>query len=406
MENQFLREKLSGQYRNIPASFVRNILNVAGNREFISFAGGLPNPEFFPVAELAESARVVLEQSSRSILQYAGSLGYYPLREWIAMRYSKKYRMDISPGQVVITNGSQQAIDILAKLLIDKGDGVILEKPSYLGAIQALSAYRPSFREVELEEDGANLAEVESLFLNEDIKLMYAVPNAQNPSGVSYSDEKRRDLALLLRKYNQFFLEDDPYNEICFEHEFPDPVRKHAPEHVAWTGSFSKMVAPGLRNGWVVLPRELVSHFDKAKQSTDLNPNNLTQYILHHYLTHYDLDGHLGRIRKAYSAQCRFMAEMISQYLPEEVGATSPSGGMFIWLTLPASVSSDHLISRTMEKGVIFVPGTSFYVSGQGSRHIRMNFTNCGFPDIEKGVRIMGDEMRKIMAGSGSPVAC
>ncbi|MGV8136671.1 MAG: PLP-dependent aminotransferase family protein [Mangrovibacterium sp.] len=406
MESQFFKEKLSDQYRNIPVSFVRNILNVAGDRKFISFAGGLPNPELFPVTELAESARVVLEQSSRSILQYAGSLGYYPLREWIARRYGKKYNMDISPEQIVITNGSQQGIDIMAKLLIDKGDGVILEKPSYLGAIQALSAYQPLFREVELEEDGANLAEVESLFLNEDIKLMYAVPNAQNPSGVSYSDEKRRDLALLLRKYDQFFLEDDPYNEICFEHEFPDPVRKHAPEHVAWTGSFSKMVAPGLRNGWVVLPRELVSHFDKAKQSTDLNPNNLTQYILHHYLTHYDLDGHLSRIRKAYSAQCRFMAEMIRQYLPEEVRATSPSGGMFIWLTLPASVSSDCLIGRTMEKGVIFVPGTSFYVSGQGNRHIRMNFTNCGFPDIEKGVRIMGDEMRKIMAVSGFPLVC
>ncbi len=406
MKNQFFEEKLSGQYRNIPVSFVRNILNVAGSREFISFAGGLPNPEFFPVAELAESARAVLEQSSRSILQYAGSLGYYPLREWIANRYSKKYSMDILPGQVVITNGSQQAIDIMAKLFINKGDGVILEKPSYLGAIQALSAYQPWFREVELEEDGANLTEVESLFLNEDIKLMYAVPNAQNPSGVSYSDEKRKDLALLLRKYDQFFLEDDPYNEICFDHEFPDPVKKYAPEHVAWTGSFSKMVAPGLRNGWIVLPQELVLHFDKAKQSTDLNPNNLTQYILHHYLTHYDLDEHLRQIRKAYSAQCRFMADMIARDLPEEVRATSPAGGMFIWLTLPASVPSDRLIGRAMERGVIFVPGTSFYVSGQGSRHIRMNFTNSGFPDIEKGVRILGEEMRKMMAETGSPVTC
>lgn len=406
MENQFLEEKLSGQYRNIPASFVRNILNVAGNREFISFAGGLPNPEFFPVDDLAESARVVLEQSSRSILQYAGSLGYYLLREWIATRYSKKYSMDITPEQVVITNGSQQAIDIMAKLFINRGDGVILEKPSYLGAIQALSAYQPSFREVELEADGANLAEVESLFLNEDIKLMYAVPNAQNPSGISYSDEKRKDLALLLRKYNQFFLEDDPYNEICFDGEFPDPVKKYAPDHVAWTGSFSKMVAPGLRNGWVVLPQELVSHFDKAKQSTDLNPNNLTQYILHHYLTHYDLDEHLRQIRKAYSAQCRIMVEVIRRYLPEEVSATSPSGGMFIWLTLPDSVSSDRLIGRAMEKGVIFVPGASFYVSGQGGRHVRMNFTNCGFADIEKGVRIIGEEMRKMMAEPVSPVSC
>ena len=406
MENQFFEEKLSDQYRNIPVSFVRNILNVAGSREFISFAGGLPNPDFFPVDELAESARVVLEQSSRNILQYAGSLGYYPLREWIATRYSKKYSMAVSPEQVVITNGSQQAIDIMAKLFINKGDGVILEKPSYLGAIQALSAYQPLFREVELEADGANLAEVESFFLNEDIKLMYAVPNAQNPSGISYSDEKRKDLALLLRKYNQFFLEDDPYNEICFDGEFPDPVKKHAPDHVAWTGSFSKMVAPGLRNGWVVLPSFLVPHFDKAKQSTDLNPNNLTQYILHHYLTHYDLDTHLKQIRCGYASRQRFMSEMIDCYLPGKVRSTCPSGGMFIWLTLPASVPSDQLICNTMERGVIFVPGTSFFVSGGGSRHIRMNFTNADFADIEKGVRIMGEEMRKMMADSVSPVSC
>ena len=308
--------------------------------------------------------------------------------------------MAVSPEQVVITNGSQQVIDIMAKLFINKGDGVILEKPSYLGAIQALSAYQPSFREVELEDNGANLAEVESLFLNEDIKLMYAVPNAQNPSGISYSDEKKKDLALLLRKYNQFFLEDDPYNEICFDGEFPDPVKKHAPDHVAWTGSFSKMVAPGLRNGWVVLPSFLVPHFDKAKQSTDLNPNNLTQYILHHYLTHYDLDAHLKQIRHGYASRQRFMAEMIDRYLPGEVRSTCPSGGMFIWLTLPGSIPSDQLICNTMDRGVIFVPGTSFFVSGAGSRHVRMNFTNAGFSDIEKGVRIMGEEMEKMMSRS------
>ena len=401
MESQSLEERLSGQYRNIPVSFVRSILNVAGNRKFISFAGGLPNPSFFPVRELAESGRAVMAESGEQILQYAGSLGYYPLREWIAARYGKKYGMAVSPEQVVITNGSQQAIDIMAKLFIDKGDGVILEKPSYLGAIQALSAYQPVFREVELEEDGANLGEVEYCFLNEDIKLMYAVPNAQNPSGISYSEEKRQDLALLLKKYNQFLLEDDPYNEICFDGEFPDPVRKYAPEQVAWTGSFSKMVAPGLRNGWVVLPSFLVPHFDKAKQSTDLNPNNLTQYILYHYLTHFDLDDHLKQIRKAYASQCRFMAEMVSRYLPEEVTATRPAGGMFIWLTLPGSVPSDLLIRKTMGRGVVFVPGTSFFTSGAGNRNIRMNFTNAGFVDIEKGMKVMGEEIKKMMVGVG-----
>lgn len=398
MENQFPEEKFSGQYRNIPVSFVRNILNVIGQQKMISFAGGLPNPSLFPVEELAESTRAVMADSGRTILQYAGSMGYYPLREWIATRYSAKYGMSITPDMVVITNGSQQAIDIFAKLLINPGDGVILEKPSYLGAIQAMSAYLPDFREIDLNEDGADLVQIENLFLNDEIKMMYAVTNAQNPSGISYSGEKRQDLALLLRRYNQFLLEDDPYNEICFEGEFPEPVKKYAPDHVAWTGSFSKMVAPGLRNGWVVLPPALVPHFDKAKQSTDLNPNNLTQYALHHYLTHNDLDEHLRRIRSKYAGQAECMVRMLECYLPGEVHITRPTGGMFIWLTLPEGLSSDVLIRQTMKRGVIFVPGNSFYTKGQGSHHIRLNFTNAEPDEIEKGIKIMAEEMKKIMS--------
>jgi len=397
MENQFPEEKFSGQYRNIPASFVRNILNVSSQQKMISFAGGLPNPSLFPVEELAESMKAVMSSSGQAILQYAGSQGYYPLREWIANRYSAKYCMDISPDMVVITNGSQQAIDIMAKLFINPGDGVILEKPSYLGAIQALSAYQPDFREVDLNEDGADLLQVEGLFLNEDIKLMYAVTNAQNPSGVSYSLQKRKDLAILLQRYNQFLLEDDPYNEICFDGEFPAPVRKFAPDHVAWTGSFSKMVAPGLRNGWVILPPTLVPHFDKAKQSTDLNPNNLTQYVLHHYLSHNDLDEHLARIRAKYAGQARFMVEQLQRHLPDDVQITQPTGGMFIWLTLPEGLRADELIHQTMARGVIFVPGNSFFTKGQGSRNIRLNFTNAEFGDIEKGVKILAEEMEKLL---------
>lgn len=400
MENSSFENKLSDQYRNIPVSFVRSILNVAEQNDVISFAGGLPNPELFPVKELKESANSVLSKSGTSILQYAGSMGYYPLREWIANRYSRKYTMEITPEMVVITNGSQQAIDIVSKLFIDKGDGVVVEKPSYLGAIQALSAYQPKFLEVDLEDDGADMLQVEQLFLEENVKLMYSVPNAQNPSGISYSSEKRKVLAFLLKTYNQFLLEDDPYNEICFEGEFPSPVKKYVPENVAWTGSFSKMVAPGLRNGWVVLPDELVTHFDKAKQSTDLNPNNLTQYVLHHFLTHNNLDEHLQKIRKNYAEQYQFMQEMIIRFLPDEVKSTHPNGGMFIWLKLPESISSEELVKKTLAKGVVFVPGKSFFTNGQGQQNIRMNFTNANYANIEKGVKIMGEEMKKMMVNN------
>ncbi len=397
MENNFLETKLSKQYRNIPVSFVRSILNVANQSDVISFAGGLPNPSLFPVKEIEKSAQAVMAKYGESILQYAGSMGYLPLREWIAARYTDKYGMDITADMVVITNGSQQAIDIMGKLFVNKRDDVVIERPSYLGAIQALSAYLANFVEIDLDDDGANLNQLEELYLSSSVKMMYAVPNAQNPSGISYSEEKRKSLALLLKKYNQFLLEDDPYNEIYFETQFPAPVRKYAPDNVAWTGSFSKMVAPGLRNGWVILPPDLVPHFDKAKQSTDLNPNNLTQYVLYHYLMNNDLEEHLAKVRKKYWENCQFMSDMISTYLPDEVRATKPSGGMFIWLSLPEGVNSDDLVKRTMKRGVIFVPGKSFYTKGQGSDTVRMNFSNADFPEIEKGIKIMGEEIVKMM---------
>ena len=397
MEKPSFEKKLSKNYRNIPPSFVRNILNVAENKQFISFAGGLPNPELFPANEIRESANAVLKESAGKILQYAGSMGYYPLRDWIAKRYANKYNMNISANQVVITNGSQQAIDILARLFIDRGDGVVIEKPSYLGAIQALSAYRPEFCQVDLEEDGANLWQVEDWFLKEDLKLMYAVPNAQNPSGISYSASKRKHLAELLKTYDKFLIEDDPYNEIYFEHCFPAPVKKYATNNVAWTGSFSKMIAPGLRNGWVILPDELVPHFDKAKQSTDLNPNNLTQFAIQHYLTNNDLEKHLQAVRKKYNEQYQAMQEAINRFFPEDVSCTTPSGGMFIWLTLPAGISSVDLVQETMKKGVVFVPGNSFYTDGSGQEHIRLNFSNAHLPEIEKGIKIIASELKKMM---------
>lgn len=397
MEQETFEKKLSGNYLNIPNSFVRSILTTAGNRELISFAGGLPNPDFFPKDEIQQSANAVLKDYSTSILQYAGSMGYYPLREWLAQRYSEKYGLNISADSVIITNGSQQAIDVLARLFVNKGDGVVIEKPSYLGAIQALSAYQPQFCHVDLEEDGANLWQVEDWFFNDELKLMYAVPNAQNPSGLSYSLEKRKKLAELLLCYNKFLIEDDPYNEIYFELPFQRPIKAFANDNVAWTGSFSKMVAPGLRNGWVVLPENLVKHFDKAKQATDLNPNNLTQYILYHYLTHNDIELHLQKIRKNYAKQCVFMQEMIQRYFPEDVSYTNPNGGMFIWLTLPKGISSAELVQLTLKRGVVFVPGNSFYTNEEGQENIRLNFSNANFANIEKGIRIIAEELKRMM---------
>jgi len=338
--------------------------------------------------------RVLTEQGT-TVLQYAGSQGLLPLREWIAARYNQKYGLSVKPENIVITNGSQQTLDVTSKMFIEKGDSVIVEKPTYLGAIQAMSGYMPQFLPVDLDEDGPDLDQIESYLWNESPKYMYSIPNFQNPSGLCYNLESRERLADLLKKYGLLLLEDDPYNEIRFEGNFLPPIFSMAPENVFWSGSFSKMVAPGLRLGWVVLPDGLATHFIKAKQSTDLHSNNLSQYILYDFFTHYDIDDHLKKVRLAYKEQCDSMKEMIRRYLPEEVKMTSPQGGMFIWLTLPKYLDSEKLIGKCIHRGMAFVPGRSFFTNGEGNQNIRMNFSNSNPDTIEKGMKMMGEEIRK-----------
>jgi len=394
MKNHF-KTKLSENFNNIPPSFIREILDVADQRHMISFAGGLPNLHCFPSLELAESAHRVLSERGTEVLQYAGSQGLLPLREWIAQRYNQKYGMKIDPKNIVITNGSQQTLDITSKMFIEKGDSVIVEKPTYLGAIQAMSGYLPQFLSVDLSEEGPDLDQIESYCQTHHPKFMYSIPNFQNPSGMCYDYQHREKLASLLEKYDLLLLEDDPYNEIRFEGDDLPPIVSIAPNHVFWTGSFSKMVAPGLRMGWVVLPDGVASHFVKAKQSTDLHSNNLSQYTLLDYFTHYDIDDHLTRTRAAYKVQCDAMKDMIRKYLPEEIQMTKPKGGMFLWLMLPGYMNSEELIGECIERGVAFVPGRSFFTDDDGEHCIRMNFSNSDPETIERGVKIMAGVIKE-----------
>jgi len=321
-------------------------------------------------------------------------MGYLPLRRWISELYNAKYGLEISPENVVITNGSQQTIDVMAKMLLNAGDTLIVEKPTYLGGIQATAGYLPHYQTIDLEEGGANLEQLEHICKTSSPKFFYGIPNYQNPSGICYDQVTRVKLGYLLNKYDLLMLEDDPYHEITFSAETVAPVYCHAPEKVFWSGSFSKMVAPGLRMGWVVIPEGFTSHFVKAKQSTDLHSSNLTQYLLYHFLTHHDIEVHLQKIRKAYQEQCNTMLEMLVKYLHKEVKFTKPCGGMFIWLTLPEGFDSEELVKACIARGVVFVPGKSFFVNGEGKRNIRLNFSNSSPEEIEEGVEIIGREMQ------------
>ncbi len=372
--------------QHIPRSFIREILKVTAQPDVISFAGGLPNPLSFPTEEIREAALCVLSEDGKNVLQYAVSEGYLPLREYLAKRYSEK-GISVQPDEILITNGSQQGLDLCGKVFLNKGDKVLLEAPSYLGAIQAFSAYQPEFLSVPLLEDGVDTTLLSEILWEQDIKLFYGIPNFQNPTGTSYSDEKRKKVAELLKQRSTLFIEDDPYGEIKFSGEPLPPIKKYLPEQTILLGSFSKIIAPGLRMGWVVAKKEFIEKMIVAKQASDLHSNFLSQRIIHRLLTDYDMDWHILKIKNMYKIQKDHMIDMIRKYFPEEIQYTNPEGGMFIWLTLPTYMDAYEILEEASTLKVAFVPGKSFFVNEKGHNTIRLNFSNSQAAETEEGIK-------------------
>lgn len=384
---------------NLPKSFIREILKVTKQPEIISFAGGLPNPQFFPVNAIEEATHKVLKREGSAVLQYATSEGYQPLRAFIAERYKQKKGLNINEDNIVITNGSQQALDLVAKLFIDQRDPVLLEKPSYLGAIQAFSVFEPTFHMVELQQDGVNLQDLQKQLHLLKPKLFYIVPNFQNPTGISYSQEKRKECAHLLRDTNTWLIEDDPYGEIRFIGEDKLPVTSFMQEQSILCGSFSKIVAPGLRLGWMAVPDQILNKITILKQATDLHSNYFSQRVLSQYLEDNDIDQHIQLIKDAYKKQRNLMISAIDKYFPEEVKVTRPEGGMFLWATLPPSLNSIELFKLSLAKKVAFVPGRPFYTSNDGYNTMRLNFSNAPADKIEEGIKRLAEALKYQMTG-------
>ncbi len=376
-------------------SFIREILKVTADPSVISFAGGLPNPASFPVAEIAAAAAKVLYESGPSALQYSTTEGYLPLRQWIARRYQEKKGMDVQPEDILITTGSQQALDLVAKVIVNAGDTVVMEKPGYLGAIQAFTIFRPSWRSVPLENDGPDLDALEKAV--DGAKLFYAVTSFQNPSGLSYSEEKRAAVAKILSGRKIFFLEDDPYGELRFKGQALAPVYKKRPEHSMLLGTFSKVAAPGFRLGWIVARGEIMNRLIIAKQAADLHTGSLDQMIVHQFLADNDFEAHVARIRELYGNQCRAMQAAIAKYFPKSVHVTDPDGGMFLWATLPQGHSATELLKRSVERKVAFVPGAAFFVDGTGENTFRLNYSNADAETIDEGI----GRLAECMAESG-----
>ncbi|OUD14605.1 PLP-dependent aminotransferase family protein [Thioflexithrix psekupsensis] len=389
---------------SLQKSFIREILKVTENQHVISFAGGLPNPDFFPAAEMAEVTHELLQREGAQVLQYSTSEGYLPLREWIAQHYQQRDGLDIHADDILILNGSQQGLDLIGKVFLNPQDVALVERPGYLGAIQAFSFYQPRFVGVPLEQDGVDIAALKA-GLAHNPKLFYTVPTFQNPSGITYSAEKRHRVAELLGDHPTILVEDDPYNELRFMGEDLLPLRYYRPNNTILLGSFSKMVAPGLRLGWLCAAKPILEKLIIAKQAADLHSNYLAQRVVHRYLQHYDLEAHLQKIRAAYGQQRRLMVSLIEQYFPPEVEYTRPEGGMFLWVTLPSHLSAMDLFELATKHQVAFVPGQAFYVDGGGHNTLRLNFSNASEAKIEEGIKRLAQAIKQLLHEQKNSVA-
>lgn len=387
---------IADRMKNVPKSFIREILKVTESSHVISFAGGLPNPETFPIKELEKACVDVLESDGKKALQYAATEGYYKLREFISARYREKQGLEIPPESILITTGSQQALDLVGKVLINRGDRVLMEEPGYLGAIQAFSVFEPRFKSVRLNDDGVDIPALKKACAA-GIKLFYCVPNFHNPSGITYSDNVRREAAKILSQKKVITVEDNPYGELRFIGENIPPIRKYNDSTIL-LGSFSKVAAPGLRLGWISAPPEIMDALNTAKQAADLHTNSFSQRVLHRYLTENSIDAHIELIKKLYKIQRDAMVGAIVRYFPAEVLYTKPEGGMFVWVTLPKKLDTMKLFNAVIKKDVTFVPGKPFYANGGGDNTLRLNYSACPPDVIEEGIKRMGETIKEFLA--------
>ncbi|WPK11663.1 PLP-dependent aminotransferase family protein [Lysinibacillus louembei] len=382
----------SDRILNTPSSFIRNILKVTEADDVISFAGGLPNPISFPLDDMHTSIDRAMKQHGAKLFQYASTQGYLPLRQYIANKYNRRYGLQIDADDILLTTGSQQALELLAKVLINKGDGIIIEEPGYLGAIQAFTLAEPTFYPVTLEQDGLNLEQLEQALQQPNVKFIYTVPNFQNPTGLTYSLEKRQQVYELIARHDVILVEDDPYGELRFEGEHLPYIGAGKLENSVLLGSFSKIVTPGMRLGFIITKnKELLQHIETAKQATDLHTNVFSQYVIADYLLNNDIEQHIQKIKDLYKAQSDAMLQAMATYFPAHVSYTKPEGGMFIWATMNDGRSAMDVFNKAMDQKVAFVPGNPFYVNPGNVNTMRLNYTNSTPEIIEEGIKRLGN---------------
>ncbi len=388
---------LAQRAQSMKSSAIRELLKITQLPDVISFAGGLPAPELFPVREIEEACSYLLRHDPKLALQYSTTEGHPPLREYLAESMAE-YGIHYGPDNVLITTGSQQALDLIGKLFVDPGSYVLTGRPTYLGAIQAWQAYQGQFVTVPLDDRGMRVDLIEETIATTPVRFIYVLPNFHNPAGTTLPEDRRRHLVEIARKHDLIIVEDDPYGALRYRGEDQPPIAALAPERTIYLGTFSKTLTPGLRIGWVVAPTEIRQRLVQAKQGADLHTSTFDQMIANDIAQRGILKVHVKELRRVYGERMTTMLDALEEFWPEGCSWTEPEGGLFLWARVPESVDSVDMLRVALERKVAFVPGVNFYPDGVGGHDaMRLNFSNAKPEMIVEGIRRIGLAIKQVL---------
>ena len=391
--------RFAKRMEGLNGSEIRELLKLTEKPEVISFAGGLPAPELFPVEEMKDISRIVLEESGTQALQYSTTEGFQPLREQIARRMNSKNKTNVTKDDILIINGSQQGLDFSGKIFLDEGDVVLCESPSYLGAINAFKSYSPKFIEVPSDKNGMIMEALEKILEDtESVKMIYVVPDFQNPTGRTWPLERRKKFMEIISKYEIPVIEDNPYGELRFEGEsLPSLKSMDKKGLVIFLGTFSKIFCPGYRLGWTCASQNILKKFIFVKQGADLQASSISQREVSRFIDLYSLDNHVKKIKEVYARRRDLMLETMQEEFPEGIEYTHPDGGLFTWVELPKHLDTRVILKDCLENNVAYVPGGSFFPNGGNENCFRLNYSNMPDDRIVEGIKRIGLVLRKYM---------
>ena len=372
------------------------ILKLIEQPDIISFAGGLPASELFPVEEMKKVSVKVLDENGEEALQYSGSQGYLPLRNHIAKRMNEKNKTNVKAEDILVTSGSQQALDFAGNVFLDEGDIVLCESPSYLGALNAFKGYKPKVMEVPTDKEGMITEELEKILKeNDKVKFIYVIPDFQNPTGISWSLERRKKFMDVINKYEIPVIEDNPYGELRYEGEFLPSLKSFDTKGlVIYLGTFSKIFCPGYRLGWTCASKDILSKFIICKENSDLQTSTIGQRELSKYIDDYDLDAHVEKIKSTYKKRRDLMLDCMEKEFPQGVSFTHPQGGLFTWVKLPEKLNAQELMEKCVENKVAYVPGGFFFPEGNKENYFRLNYSSSKEDKIVEGIKRLGNVLK------------